>query len=824
MRAHTLVYYPDDPDGSLRHVDLLEGVPVKAGLGVRTLGTGRGDWLNIYDTRYGRHARTAARQGAVDWMRACVPVLHAAGYYERARHENFCLGRAIFDQALHRMELVLHHLLLLERFLSIQRPGALSTWRADELPQDLREAIAAFAAARGVELRTIAAPPLAHREEKAAPIVGCHPFQGQIGLEIAALRPGASLGFGDRRTQWGYADFDRSRLPISIPVEDASAGVAVVIEVLYAYADKGGAEIRVATDRHEALIGITADGVVDLSSVPPRRLLPPPGPTSLRLSIVLSDGTAWVGQLGGSAKQLDLRRRSRGATSGVHIDCRDSLGPLLRLRDITVYGHLNPVAVDAWRRGLADTVAIAPGSTPGSIGPSARWSIGTVMPSTGHLVASWPEIGDHSAPIHFDGYAFALERIGLRPLELLLGTPWTLGRSPQPSRDRALLIDAVTLPSEVKDSAARSGRAAEAAIIDIAGTAPLAPAPDLGGPLAGLDLVPILRRALAEGARLCSWYVEQYEKARLALAERPVRTMMGPRLDSGFLPHAAAASSLGIRTVALEISFMIHEHQRLHRLAGVEETTDLIAYWGTSAREHLQERGLDGDRLHVSGLCSLDYYSALRSLRARATFDPRAYWASLGVPDVEPPVILFAAHFGGRQAIYDIDAYHLTLETVLRVLAETQRGTLVVKALTTDDPTTIGRIGGLHDGARLRLISPFHPFQNAHYLFGSDLVISAPTTLLAEAVTMGRPSATLDLSHHENWYPISSRQLADLGRIAPVVDDESALAKLIRELLDGRLVWRAPPPGAMERLFGAIDGRTVRRLVDHLRSLGIPVG
>ncbi len=165
--------------------------------------------------------------------------------------------------------------------------------------------------------------------------------------------------------------------------------------------------------------------------------------------------------------------------------------------------------------------------------------------------------------------------------------------------------------------------------------------------------------------------------------------------------------------------------------------------------------------------------------------------------------------------------YRDTVRAVLEAITSRQSGTLVIKTLTTDDADIIQRICAGMEQAHLRILTPFHPLQNCHYLFGADLVIAAPTTLLAEAAAMRLPVFTLDYHHHENWYPVSAHHLALLEKIAPVLADLDAVSQKAREVCDGTLVRHIPDPNAMTELFGAADGQAMLRIWEELQAIGV---
>jgi hypothetical protein len=297
----------------------------------------------------------------------------------------------------------------------------------------------------------------------------------------------------------------------------------------------------------------------------------------------------------------------------------------------------------------------------------------------------------------------------------------------------------------------------------------------------------------------------------------------GPRLDSAYLPAAAAAHSLGLKTASFEISFLLHEHARLHRLAGIPETTDVLLYWGHLAVKRLRELGLPADECQVTGFHSLDHFSTLRRLREQVKPEISRYWSWLGVAEVESPVVLFGAHYGGRQAIADIDYLRDTAQAALEGLDNIGRGTLVVKTLTTDDPDHLSEIFGSLDRKRLRVLSPFHAFQNAHYFVGADLVLAVPTTLLAEAAAVGVPACTLNYGNMENWYPVSERHMDLLNRIAPLISSLQELRSIVERCGCNELAWAAPQQEAVQELFGCLQGGNLNEALRAMRGLGLDV-
>jgi hypothetical protein len=815
---------------------------VRAGLGVSLPTHSTKPWLDLFDGGGNRYMSFHARELTVRWMAACLPALEKHNFHANTRYKNFWLGRTFFDIALHRMFAVIAFSMLLDAVCRKHGIDQLSTWRMDELPRDIRDALSILAKSRGLPLNSITAPaPLAY-EGPSAPLFGHHEYFGSLGAEVASIRPGVQHGFSGPANQHGFSDFNRQRLPVTVSIGDKAESVALVVRLLYAYSDRDHPIITLATRTRECTLTIERDGVYDRTVEPAIRLTGPPGPGELSFIATIAHTKAWFGLVGEPMVPVRVKRRSQAVESlkahlskkyaqrarirapGVHIDCPASEGPLLRFGEMTVLTDLNDSTHTERQRGLAHTITdLSPNNgLVSSKAPSSAPVIGTFMAARSQAIASWPGLGREMMPIHFHGLESGLAKAGLTSRLFYFDASWHLGARQTPKIEDGIVLDALSLPetteAEINEGAARI----TAALADICAAADLPNLPAEAGSISDIDFRPLLRSALMESGNDAKWHCEQYERCRLALGAFPVAAVIGPRLDSGYLSAAAAASSLGVKTGSLEISFLFHEHQRLHRLVGIPETTDAIVYWGRLAVQRLKELGLPADDRQVSGFHSLDYFALLRCVRETLK-DKAAYWGTLGVPDVEGPVVLMGTHYGGRHAMVDIDYYRNTIRAALDGLNSAGCGMLVVKTLTTDDPNTISDILGSLDQRRLRLLSPYHAFQNAHFFVGSDLVIAGPTTLLAEAAAMGVPAYVLDYGNTDNWYPASKRHMMLLNSISPRLKSLSEVEEMVSRLGHGEPVRHKPDEDAMRDLFGKGDGGNLEQAIRAMRDLGLEI-
>ncbi len=531
MTRATLIFYPDTADGRMLHLDQIDGTPVKAGLGVRMGGTPERPWLNLYDTAHGRHIRHRAREANIQWFRNCVPALAAAGFYERTRYKELWLGRTIFDAALHRMEAVVHQLMLIEALRTHHGITSFATWRADELPRDRQDAIAAYSAARGIPFTPLDAPPVDAFSGPSTSLVGHYEYYGTFGREIASIRPGHQTGFPGLTTQWGYVDFNRAKLPIDIALAPDATDAAVVLRVLYIHCEKGHPTITLATARHEAIVTIEADGVFDRTLEPRVRLAPATGPMELPFTAWIAAGEGWFGLLGDTCHPLRLRPRSV-AHPGVTIDCPESQWPTVRFGEVTVLTDLDSATCARRRTGLAACIG-EPSRSQAALRSisSVAPVVATFIPAQSHMVASWPHLGRRVAPIHFEGFAPALSRQGFIVTSFLPAPPWLIDGTPTLAAPGTVALDSVVRPDA--DIAATKAAAADIVqtLPDVVGITDLPMPPECATGLDDIEFRPLLRRSLIEGAQWAGYYCEQYEKSRIALSTHDVSVVISPRLE-----------------------------------------------------------------------------------------------------------------------------------------------------------------------------------------------------------------------------------------------------------------------------------------------------
>ena len=171
----------------------------------------------------------------------------------------------------------------------------------------------------------------------------------------------------------------------------------------------------------------------------------------------------------------------------------------------------------------------------------------------------------------------------------------------------------------------------------------------------------------------------------------------------------------------------------------------------------------------------------------------------------------------------NIDSWVDTVDTILRVMEDRNRGTLVIKTLPTDNANVLNQLASGFQTSRLKVLTPDQPFQNLAYLCGADLALCIPSTFLAEAVALGVPSYTLMLGDVQNWYPVSPEHLELLNKIAPCLYSEVQLSEVVAKLIEGSLSGPQPDPAAFGSLFGQLDGGNLDRALNASRRVGFPL-
>lgn len=765
------------------------GLRIKAGLGVSDADCDLCLWQGA------PASMAAARSLAMVWLRELASFrANGETLWDKTRVARFSSGNDVVIDLLGRLGSMLQLRDELTAFIAAHRPDRCLIVGLDD-QSDLAETVRYVCAAHGIALEGfISSQPLPVDEPPSMPdarVVGAYEYQGTIGREIAAAAPGRLHGFDQLPPyRWFAARLTTGAEGVFHRVRPEPGSTVLVDAILdQVQAGSGVVRLAIANGRQRAQLTLTERGLVDSKG----NVVVGKFPSLCHLAFWLDDKRAWVAVRGhAEPTEVSTERMWRGE---VLVEIGHKGSGVTSWPRIVVLDRVDPgrlaAKLDWWR----------PIRRPAG---KSTFEAFTVLPRAGTKPWRRGDERQGTAPACFEGFEELIEAANGRLHSVHIG----LSR-----RIDGVSIDADEGPT-LFDSAA-TGEAPDFAPM----AAPLKQflidffraKGDTGIPVSEAMLDKVVSQLVAN---LRSYHDMQRRLATILDAASP-GLMIAPSLDTRYRWAAIEAKAREIPTVSLEIAFMSHQQRRLHLAAGEPDAADKVLLWGDALYEELADHGLTSPAMAATGQFTLDFYRRFIQYRPATIAARTASWARLGVAGVAGPVVLFTSCLASGHHYYiDVDTWRETIAAAAEVVGR-WNGLVVFKPLLHERLAAhVAALEGLP--SNIVVLDPDPPFHNVHYIAASDVVVSTPTTMLAEAAAVGVPALTLALAGWERVMPIGEEVLSELGQVAPVVRTADEFRQKLESIFDGS---NPSKPVALSRLFGKISGGNSAAVTDKITEL-----
>ena len=620
--SHTLIFAADNVDGRLLFPAELRGRAVKAGLGVSERANAGLLTASLFSDSNGVGHSYETRQDVGRVIEEAIASIGREQFWGQLEIAGIDFGRLLMPWLWHALEAPLLLLRLLGRWCDREMPFGLATWRIDVPPPAVRGALEAFCEARRITLSHLASPRPADTSSgpvaEMSAIQGAYPFQGTVGQEVLAARHGFSRGL-DQFIEYGQLCL-KGQGPwhfAAWPEGERAKGIFLECRLDHVFTDAKGVEFCLAAGGRAVVLRLDAAGALHNHSLP--------------------QASAWLGLLGGSSNvgmlvgciegrayfsftgrmPIGLSTVPFDGADGLHIRFlgSDQPGPELIRFERFAFGPLD--RSPGLLEGL-DAAYGVPSALPARCDPRAARRVAVLVPGRGHCVSYTQEFGFDDAPMRHEGLFNRLRQRGVTVEPIFVSAPWIIDNRPVDAPATHSLFANALSPEQSADAAEVRDRLAEIANqfekSILSGPGLLYDHVDLKSTVANL----FREQTIAIAAQ----YGHNVEFARL-FRLNPPDLVFGPQLDSSYFYALAAARAEHIPTVSLEISFMFHEANRMHRRFNREEVADALCYWGTAAVRRLRKLGLASTEQVVTGLHTLDFYRAAAPDRLRVLKDKR---------------------------------------------------------------------------------------------------------------------------------------------------------------------------------------------------------
>ena len=291
---------------------------------------------------------------------------------------------------------------------------------------------------------------------------------------------------------------------------------------------------------------------------------------------------------------------------------------------------------------------------------------------------------------------------------------------------------------------------------------------------------------------------------RIVEIEKPAAVIMHDEYGALQLAMISAARKKGIPTVSLQHGLISGEqiayvHERSHISGERPELLfpipDRMCVWGEGAHRHLIEvANFPPSVPIITGDPKIDFLEqALRS------FDRRSIAAKLGISEGKKIIVFATENLPSAEK-------ELLAKAVFTAAREIPECFLVVKVHPNEEDDQFYRqLAGAYSLASFSVLRHANLYE---LLYMADLVIVAFSTVGAEAMRMGKPVISLNLTQLHDSVPFIK------NNVATVVRDAESLLPAIRKCLDGQDAYAAKKAiEFVEWELGKVDGRATERIV-----------
>ncbi len=286
-------------------------------------------------------------------------------------------------------------------------------------------------------------------------------------------------------------------------------------------------------------------------------------------------------------------------------------------------------------------------------------------------------------------------------------------------------------------------------------------------------------------------------------AEKPLAVIMHDEYGAIQMSLINAAKKKGIPTISLQHGMIYSDHlSYVHELSHVQGKNpdtlfplpDRMCVWSESAKQILLKVGNFPPAVPVvTGDPRVDYLH-----KARSSFDRKKITRGLGVPD-DKKIVMFAT-----DNLQAADEKILVAKSVFRAVKTLPECFLIIKVHPNEEDHVFYH--KLAEGMELPETVVVKNVNLYELLYISNVVVVAFSTVGAEALRMGKPVVSLNLTRPHD-VPFIKKNMAEVVRSA------DAVAASLRKCLDEEVVGEERRKKFAEEELGAVDGHATDRVI-----------
>ncbi|HAT1942970.1 TPA: hypothetical protein ACJT8R_003116 [Legionella pneumophila] len=824
LTSYVLLFNSPNRIGDGFDITKFPGVPVKCGFGVSQK-LNNSNITSIFDCVEDAYFAYRCRDEVYKLLSQIAKARFGQNsFYDLFRIDGHSYGQYILGLCWGDLEHVFRVILALDAWLQKNSPTRVYLCGIDENNQLLLSLVMELLAHYKVnEIKTINIQELSKAIEpdklQSYDFVGSYGFMNKLGIEEASIRSGKNIGMP---RDLSYDNFCTTiantpeNEPLFIKVDKSTDSIYFEGSLIGVYAPKNRIYITLFSNKKQTKIILDKRGIVDAYS---NKVISPHSPLYCSLTIWIKENKA--GFILNQNKAHSLTIKDTQHPNGVEIGFNENDYAQMRWSKLVVLSNLDNEFLNSKLNNFLvknrkrDSFLKQILNSADGLRKFFSKRVAIITPQMHHKSYIDTQGNFSIAPMYFEGFQDFLNTQDFFVVPIILGTPWLLDGKKIISNNCEYLFDqdlSSVEQSKILDVKSLFDESANKISHELLN--------QLSYELVNANILSILIDYISYLAKDLYNYYEFKLRMDNILQRCPVDYIIGPRLDSAFKWSVFSGKDFGIKSISLEISFLAHNFHRQHLLAGEQESSDAICLWGAHARDFLNELGLGHDNHFVTGLLSLDFYHAFSSKYQELKEERLKLWNYLGVTVEESPVILFTGTLGTKYKNFmDVDIYIESLVSLVSIVEDMNKGYIIVKPVTNcDDPDMLLSCLEKINSKRLLILDPDHPYQNLFYLLASDLVVTPPTTLIAEAIAVGVPCINVLYPGTYQWLP-HSKEIAGLyNYLAPTARNRYELRKHVLDALKKSLHDDFDEE-AMRSLFGQIDSKISQRLLDVINAI-----